>query len=200
MRAERRLQMRRHPVPRVRAVIILSSGRVFEVEAAHRVGHGSARKRKAGLGLRGAQNAKPRSVPEPRERGTSRLESSYHDSQVMGDPTQGCLSRIRVSTGSRAKGMGSQGEVSSDSAVDFLLCTAAWEECRKGRKWIPRLNPRFLVLFYPPLFFKSTLYSDADVIVDPLLGISRPINWRRTEGQRGPGEANSCENPQGITR
>lgn len=44
---------------------------------------------------------------------------------MTADSTQSCLSRIRVSTGSRAKGMESQGEVSSYSAVDFLLCTTA---------------------------------------------------------------------------
>lgn len=78
VRGEGRLQVRRHSIPRVLGVIISSSGRIFEVEAVHRVGHDTTRRRKQASACVGAQNAKPRQVPELRERGTSGLKSSNH--------------------------------------------------------------------------------------------------------------------------
>lgn len=123
------------------------------------------------------------------------LEKRDQPVGIQGDPTQGCLSRIR------AKRVESQGNVSADSAVDFLLYAAAWGgDVEKEENGTPGSIPVFWSSSALLFSFKGTPYRDP-MSLWAAAGHLKANQLAPNRGSMGRlGKSNSCENPDGITR
>lgn len=155
-----------------------------------------ATRKKAGLGLRGVPNVKARRVPEPRERGTSGMESSnrrrrrLHYFQV--------LSRMEAFNGqsSMKDGGEKRSEASSTLQTAVLFCLLLGKRLR-GKKilGLTGSHPPFSSL--PPLCSK---YDRPRCHGGPAAGRLRANELAMNRGSTGLGKSISCGNLQGMTK